>query len=588
MLSAALRQWNSTIQSFTRDGFFVESLNLYHSLLKSGLLCDRSAFPSVVKACAQLGFIRDGRKVHSKVILLGLESDVFIQTSLLNLYSTCNFLSDARQLFDEMPSRTVVSWNSIISAYAKTSECYESFQLFNEMLSSGCRPTPSTFVGLVTSCSGSISSLQRGLSIHCHGIKLGFHSDLHLSNSILSLYVRFDLVDSGRLLFDAINNKSTITWTTIIGGYAKIGDCFEVFDLFNRMRIDQIELDAIAFVSLVSSCALLGRLSIASSVYSLSIRIGFDCQQSVAASVAHMFAKCCDVASARKVFDAVINKDIIMWTSMIDGYVQNGLPRTALDLFEKLLSTEVQPNKITINTILSACASIGSLSVAEQIEDCIRAYNLSSDLQIQTSLLHMYSKCGSLQRAQEIFSSISDKDLVAWSSMIKCYAYHGMGKEAVVLFEEMMKDRSIKPDSVVFTDILSACSHSGLVEEGLACFNRMQQDYGIEPREEHYLCMVDLLSRAGYFGSALELIHRVPIKSRSRLWTPFLSALRANDYLDILLKKRLEVDGGNSGNHVLLASLSASLGKWKEARGFRISMEKKGLMKEAGWSRIEI
>ncbi|XP_020575852.1 pentatricopeptide repeat-containing protein At1g33350-like [Phalaenopsis equestris] len=302
-----------------------------------------------------------------------------------------------------------------------------------------------------------------------------------------------------------------------------------------------------------------------------------------------MFAKCGDIISARKFFDPLIEKDVLPWTSIISGYVQAGLPRTALDLFENMLNANVLPNKITIITILSACASIGSLSAAEKIIAHMDARWIKSDLKIQTSLIHMYCSCGSLERAEEIFNTLSHKDLTAWSSMINCYAFNGKGEQALALFKEMLKDRNIEPDAVVFTDVLSACSHSGLVEVGLNFFTSMQQEYGMEPSKEHYSCVVDLLSRAGHFDSSLEFIRRVPMELRSHLWSPFLSALRTigGVHQENILPKKPEVENEGTGNQLLLAGICASLGKWKEARDFRILIDKRGSTKEAGLSRTE-
>ncbi|KAG0501998.1 hypothetical protein HPP92_002070 [Vanilla planifolia] len=591
MQFAPLRQWNSLIQSTVRDSYFLEALNIYSSLLKSGVHGDYLTFPFVLKACARLGLLLVGREVHCHVIGLGVQSDVFVQTSLLDMYSKCSSLTEARQLFDQMPVKTVVSWNSIIHAYAKEFNTMESIRIFNEMHSRDVTPTLSTCVGLVSGCSGSALDLRRGQSVHCYGIKLAFSSDLRFCNSLMGMYVRSDLINSARSLFDSLNEKSAVTYSTIIGGYAKHGDYFQVFNLFTEMRLQQIALDAIVFISLISCCSLFGSLCTASSVFSLLIQSGFDCKPSVAAAVVNMYVKCGDINAARKVFDSFMDKDIILWTSMIGGYVQAGLARTAIDLFKDLMSTGLQPNRITIITVLSACADLGSLYFAKQIRGHLNAVGLKSDPQIQTSLIHMYCKCGSVEKAKEIFDSLSYRDLAAWSSMINCYAFHGKGEDAIFLFKEMLKDRSIKPDALVFTDIIAACSHSGLIEEGVKFFISMQQDYGIEANAAHYSCIVDLLSRAGFFESALEFIRIVPLGSSSQLWTPFLSALRSNcsvPYSNTMLKYSLECKDVSTGNHILLAGISSSLGRWKEATDFRILMNKKGMPKEAGWSRTDI
>ncbi|KAK8930867.1 Pentatricopeptide repeat-containing protein [Platanthera zijinensis] len=591
MQFASRRQCNLLIQNSTRDGFFLESLYLYSSLVKSSLHGDHLTFPFVFKACAHLPSLREGRKVHSHVVSLGFHWDVFVQTSLVDMYSKCSSLSDARRVFDDMPTRSVVSWNSIISAYSKELHTREAFCLFNQMRSVYALPTSSTFVSLLSGCSKSTSALQLGLSVHCHGIKIGFDSHSRLSNSIMHMYVRFNLMDDALTLLNSSKNRSSVAYTTVIAGYAKLGDCSNAFNLFNQMRLKQTVLDSIVFINLASSCTLLANSLLSSSVLSLLIRTGLNRGPDVSASVVNMYAKCGDITSARKVFDSAMDKNILLWTSMIGGYVRVGLPGASLDLLKDMVGAGLPPNRVTILTALSACASIGSLSISEQIVNHINSLELSSDLQIQTSMIHMYCKCGSLKKAEEIFNAVPRKDLTALSSMINCYASHGKGEAALALFKEMTNDKGIKPDAVVFTDTLSACSHGGFVEEGLECFRRMREEFGIEASKEHYSCMVDLLSRAGDFDSALGFIHRAPIKLRSRLWTPFLSGLRDHNSLrhaNIVSNKFLEVGSESAENHVLLAILSASEGKWKEAGNFRILMDKRGLNKEGGWSRIEL
>ncbi|KAJ6826022.1 pentatricopeptide repeat-containing protein-like, chloroplastic [Iris pallida] len=502
-----LNSWNAMIQTSIANGFFSESLDLYSSMLSYGTNGDNFTFPSVAKACAKLRSIRDGIKVHAHTVLLGFQSHVFVQTSLVDMYSKCSHLEDSRQVFDEMPMRTLVSWNSIISAYSHHLRTLESFGLFGEMRSLGTKPSSSTLVGLVSSCTDS----GRCSSVHCYGIKVGFDSDLRFSNSVMNMYVTLGMLGDATSLFDSMERRSNVSWSILIDGYAGVGDGVKVFALFNRMRRDRVELDSVAFVGLVSQCAQFEGLSATYSVHGLLIKNGFVRDSNLAALTVTVYARHNDLVSARKVFDSVEEKDVSLWTSMIGGYVRHGRSLEALDLFQELLRTTVKPNEVTVITILSACADFGLLSMGEKVEEYVTAVGFGSDLRVCTSLIHMYCKCGCIERAKEIFDGVSSKDLAAWSAMIKGYACHGRGREALALFEEMKKEGLlIKPDAIMFTEILSACSHSGLVEEGLRCFESMERDFGVEPNVKHYSCVVDLLARAGHFDCAAKLVERLP------------------------------------------------------------------------------
>ncbi|XP_019705043.1 pentatricopeptide repeat-containing protein DOT4, chloroplastic-like [Elaeis guineensis] len=586
-----LQTWNRMIWASTRNGSYLETLHLYSSMLRSGVHGDGFTFPFVAKACAKLRSVRDGRKLHGHALLMGFQGNPFVQTSLMDMYSKCYNLSDARQLFDEMPSRGLVAWNSMISAYSQDFQINKSFKLLNELRALGLRPTSSTCVSLVSGCAGSVAALMHGLSVHCYGIKVGFHSDLRFSNSILSMYAWFGHVDDACSLFDSMEEKSIITWTAMAGGFLRVGDSMNVFDLFNQMRGANINPDSAAFINLIYAGILTGKSSIACAIHSVLISSGFDQKVDIAPLLLTLYSKCGELTSAREVFDSMLDKDVILWTSMISGYVQGGLSSEALVLSEELLSSNVKPNKVTILTVLSACADSGSLNFGEKIGEYVMENELQSDLRVQTALIYMYCKCGNIERAKDIFDGVSAKDITMWSTMIKGYACHGKGKEALALFEEMQREETVKPDAILFTEVLLACTHSGLVEEGLQCFINMQKDYGVDPSIEHYLCIVDLLARAGHFGSALRFINNMPIQARNQMLSPLLSACRThhdNQFGELVSEQLIRLKPQNTGNYVLMSNVYASLGKWKEVIGLRNSINRRGLIKEPGWSRIEL
>ncbi|XP_059647241.1 pentatricopeptide repeat-containing protein At4g33990-like [Cornus florida] len=585
-LTRPLYQWNLMLRSSTEDGFFTETLKIYSSMAKSGVHGSNFTFPPVLKSCAKLCFIREGEMVHSSVLRMGFQADVFVQTALIDMYSKCSDLVSSHKVFDEMPVRSLVSWNSMISACCRHSRVNESFGLLKQMQFLGFEPSSATFVSIVSCC-----SLGQGLSIHSYAIKLGLHSELPLSNSLMSMYVHLGQVKDARSIFNLMCERSIISWTTILGGYVTVGDVAQVFDMFNQMRQVSVSLDHIVFLNLVSGCVQLRNLLLASSVYCVILKSGCDCEDPIDNLLVTMFSKCGDLVSARKIFDMVHEKNVLVWTSLISGYTHFGKPHEAVELFKKLLGTTVRPNEITVATVLSACADIGSLSMGEEIEEYILRSGLQSDLRIQTSLIHMFCKCGSIKRAKEVFERVSEKDLAVWSSMINGYAIHGMGEEALSLFHKMQLEEEIKPDAMMYTSVLLACNHSGLVEDGLQHFESMQREFGIEPSIEHYLCMVDLLGRAGCLDLAMKTIQEMPAEVQPRVWAPFLSACRTHKNMELgefAAQKLLDMKSASTGSYVLMSNFYTSVGKWKEAAVTRRLINELGLVKEPGWSQIEV
>ncbi|KAG6412470.1 hypothetical protein SASPL_125149 [Salvia splendens] len=279
------------------------------------------------------------------------------------------------------------------------------------------------------------------------------------------------------------------------------------------------------------------------------------------------------VDSARELFEEMPTKNIVTWTSMISGYTQNGLASNALQLFDKMLGrdSDLKPNWVTIMSVLPACAHSSALEQGRRIHGFAREEGLDCHPSVQTALVGMYAKCGSLPDAKLCFDRInpSSRSLVAWNSMISAYASHGRGGEAVHTFDLMIQE-GFRPDSITFTGLLSGCSHSGLVELGLRFFDSMSSDYQVEKRHEHYACIVDLLGRAGRLVKAYEVISKMPMPAG---WGK--------------PKKLFKLVKENSGNYVILANMYAEAAMWDEAKALRALQKSQNVRKNPGCSWIE-
>ncbi|KAL4374410.1 hypothetical protein AHAS_Ahas05G0179000 [Arachis hypogaea] len=342
---------------------------------------------------------------------------------------------------------------------------------------------------------------------------------------------------------------------------------------------------------LLKACANLDSMIHGTMIHGHILRLGFQDDLFVQTALVGMYAKCTYVECARHVFDGMAHRSVVSWNSMISAYSRGFFMDAAFSLLKDMWVLGFEPSSPTFVLILSACADIGSISIAQEMEDYISLNGLEFDLQVQTSLIHLYSKCGSIKKAQEVFEKVADKDLTVWSSMINSYAIHGMGKEAIDLFRKMTTTEGIIPDAIVYTSVLLACSHAGLVEDGLKYFISMQKDFGITPKIEHCTCLVDLLGRVSRLDLALDTIQGMPLEAQVQAWAPLLSACRIHGNVElgeITAVKLLDLSPGSFGNYVLMANLYTSFGKWKEAHAMRKLIDGKGLVKECGWSQVEI
>lgn len=297
---------------------------------------------------------------------------------------------------------------------------------------------------------------------------------------------------------------------------------------------------------------------------------------------------------ARKVFDEMPERNVISWSCMINGYVRCGEYKEALVLFREMQMVEVngvRPNEFTMSIVLSACGRLGALEHGKWIHAYIGKCGMEVGVVLGTSLIEMYAKCGSIERAKWVFDNMGPhKDVMAWSAMISGLAMHGHAEECLELFTKMA-NYGLRPNAVTFLGVLCACVHGGLVSEGKEYFRRMGEEFGITPLIQHYGCMVDLFGRAGLIEEARDLVKSMPMEPDVPVWGALLSSSRMHgdiETCEIALRKLIELDPTNSGAHVLLSNVYAKMRRWADVRHVRDLMEARGIKKAPGCSLVEV
>ncbi|KAG9446509.1 hypothetical protein H6P81_012637 [Aristolochia fimbriata] len=294
-----------------------------------------------------------------------------------------------------------------------------------------------------------------------------------------------------------------------------------------------------------------------------------------------------DYESSLQIFKGMPNRDKVSWNSIIAGSVKSRRPRDAISLFRRMLKSGTQPNGFTYSSVLSACARVGALTCGEWVHNMMVEEGIHLNFILASALIDLYSKCGRIKIAVEIFNVVQREDVSVWNSMITGFAIHGFGFNAIETFSRM-NEENVKPDSITFVGILAACSHCGLVEEGRIYFDTMKHMYKIEPILEHYGAMVDLLSRAGFLEEAYRMIKEMPMEPDIVIWRALLSACRT--YKDSRLGQAVidHIVELNSGDYVLLSHIYSSMKQWSHAERIRVMMRENRVRKGTGWSWVEI
>ncbi|XVF08584.1 hypothetical protein REPUB_Repub07fG0015900 [Reevesia pubescens] len=280
-------------------------------------------------------------------------------------------------------------------------------------------------------------------------------------------------------------------------------------------------------------------------------------------------------------------RDVMTWNLMIGRYVRNAQFEDALGLFREMLGLNVEPDKFTFASVMTGCARLGAINHALWVHGVLTEKEIELNAILSSALIDMYSKCGRIQTAKEVFNSADHTDVSIWNAMINGLATHGLPFDAIAVFSKMEVE-NILPDSITFLGILTACSHSGLVEEGRKYFNLMSSHYSIQPQIEHYGAMVDLFGRADKLEEAYAIIKAMPVEPDVVIWRAFLSACRTYRKPELGEVAIANISRLKSGDYVLLSNIYCSMKRWESAEGVREIMKKKGIRKIRGRSWIEL
>ncbi|KAI3429162.1 DYW_deaminase domain-containing protein [Psidium guajava] len=436
------------------------------------------------------------------------------------------------------------------------------------------------------------NSLKELKQIQAFTLKTHLQRDISVINKLVNFCTQCpndDSIGHAQKLFDEIPHPDIVLFNTMSRGYSRVDDPLRAMALFVRVLNLGLFPDDYSFPSLLKACAGAKALAEGKQLHCFAVKLGLTHNAYVSPTLINMYTECGDVDAARRVFDKISDPCVVVYNSIINGYARSSRPNEALSLFREMQASNLRPDDVTILSVLTSCALLGSLELGKWIHEYVQRHGLDG-VKVNTALIDMFAKCGSLEDAISTFENMKIKDTQAWSAIIVAYATHGHGSTAISMFEEMVRTQ-VSPDEVTFLGLLHACSHTGLVEEGYRFFHDMKNEYGIDPGIKHFGCMVDLLGRAGRLDEAYNFIHELPVKPTPILWRTLLSACSSHDNIDMakrIIQKILELDDTHGGDYVILSNMSARAGKWEDVDSLRKMMNERGAVKVPGCSSIEV
>ncbi|RDY07319.1 Protein SPIRRIG, partial [Mucuna pruriens] len=433
--------WNTLLSGLVQNELYSDALNYFRDMQDSGQKPDQVSVLNLIAASGRLGNLLKGKEVHAYAIRNGLDSNMQIGNTLMDMYAKCCCVKYMGRAFECMPEKDLISWTTIIAGYAQN-ECHlEATNLFQNFQVERMDVDPMMVGSVLRACSG-LKSKNLIKEIHGYVLRRDV-ADMMLQNAIVNVYGEVGHIDYARRVFKSIKSKDIVTWTSMITCCVHNGLAVEALELFYSLKQTNIQPDSIALISALSATASLSALKKGKEIHGFLIRKGFFLEGPIASSLVDMYARCGTVENSRKIFNSVKQRDIILWTSMINANGMHGCGNEAIALFKKMTDENVIPDHITFLALLYACSHSGLMVEGKRFFEIMKCeYKLEPSPEHYACMVDLLSRSNSLEEA-----------------------YH------------FVRNMPIKPSSEVWCALLGACRvHSNKELGELAAKKLLQSD----------------------------------------------------------------------------------------------------------------
>ncbi|XP_050377135.1 pentatricopeptide repeat-containing protein At1g71490 [Argentina anserina] len=474
--------WNLLISSYVKNELLEEALATYEQMVNKGIRPDCFTYPSVLKACAEKLDIGFGKEVHKSIDASCQEWNLFVHNALVSMYGKFGLVDVARQLFDNMPQRDIISWNSMISCYASRGMWNEAFEVFGNLQMEGTNISIITWNTIAGGClrtgkiTGALELLSKmrvggtrldsvaftiGLSASSHigAIKLG--KEMHgsairsycdgydnVQNALITMYSRCKNLRHAYTLFQSIEDRSIITWNSMISGFSHMDRAEEASFIFRKMMCCGIKPNYVTIASILPVCARVANLQHGKEFHCyITKHVEFVDYLLLWNALVDIYARSGRVVDAKKVFDTMNEKDEVTYTSMIAGYGVQGEGKAALKLFEEMNRLKIKPDHVTMVSVLSACSHSGLMIQGQNIfERMLSMYGITPDVEHYGCMVDLFGRAGLLHNAKNIIKRMPYKPTSAmWATLIGACRIHGnteIGEWAAEMLLQMRPENS--------------------------------------------------------------------------------------------------------------------------------------------------
>lgn len=450
ILNKNLVSWTILLSGLTKNGRFLEAVEVFYEMVVSEIRPNEITIASFLPALGKLGRVLLGKSVHCYWIRHNFSDNVIVETCLVDMYSKFGCMKIARNLFDNMSERNVVSWNAIISGYSENGYVEEALQMFNWMRRKGLSSDIFTVMSLIC-----LEDFRVGIGIHGLIVRSGYENDQRTKTALMGAYMNGNVVNDAYRIFEEINKKDLVAWTLMLRGFSKSGNWRMTIDHFNKMMgEDEIALDSVSLITMLSGCSCGGALQQGRRIHGLLIKTGFEDDVFVGSAAIDMYANCASMRDAKRYFEWMAEKDVACWNALISGYGMIGCGNEAIDTFLKMKHSGLSPDESTLVSVLYACSHAGLVAQGLQIfYQMSEVWNLTPSSKHYACVIDLLGRSGRINEAYSVMKRMHlQPGLDIYSSLLTACKTHRNFELGDKISQELIQ---LRPNDVGYYILLS-------------------------------------------------------------------------------------------------------------------------------------
>ncbi|KAK7286966.1 hypothetical protein RJT34_22348 [Clitoria ternatea] len=418
-------------------------------------------------------------------------------TLLIDLRLKCVKVELARRMFDEIPERDVAKWSAMVVNFANNGLHREALEYTRLMIREGIKQNL-VIMKVILKVIGEVRDRKLGREIHGFLVKNRlFYKELSVLSALINMYHKCGDFGSGsRILYSAMERNNG-SWVGLMSGKLEVA-------MRSMIRLKRYWPGVVTVASLLPMCAELRALKQGKEIHAYALKRCFLPHVSIVSSLMVLYTKCGVIEYSMRLFDGMEQRNVILWTAMIDSFVENGCFYEALGVIRSMQSTEHRPDTVTMARMLRVCAELKLVKHGKEVHGQVLKRGFASVHYVAAELIDMYGNCGVVDKAKLVFSVVPVKGSMTWSALIRAYGCKQWYGEAIELFDHMIANGCC-PNRFTFEAVLSICDRAGFVEDAFRVFNLMSI-YKIEASKEHCTIMIRLLTRYGKLDEALRFL----------------------------------------------------------------------------------